>query len=851
MTTATAPMGAPQTPLEWALHYLQANAWSIFPVCSPSMPAHRHRDASGLHKPCDKPGKTPLVRWGKYQVGLPLEAEIRGWWRKWPEANIGMATGALSGVVVVDLDGDLAQQDADNRGYTAGPWVNTGRPGGKHAYFAYRDDAPRNFVKVGGIDYRGGGGYVVLPPSRHHSGVVYTWGLRPLPDQAYPVPPRWVDELAKQRNDKAGSNAEYTAIDVESRIEHGFPDGVRDDGIHAVASKLRGEDRPIEEAYEICRQIAEACDPPFDNWQAKVDGAYQRYEPNPPPIRIKLSGSKHKPEDADDDQAEPVALRAPIPIFPSQSLPLELRNYCSFSSLPIAALASAGLSALAVAIGGEAELSVTSETTVRAIVWNVPIGLPSAGKSPAGMKLFQPLRERDAIEATNYNDELRAWNAAEEEDRGRAPVEKILVHGSMTVEALFDVLGDTPCILQAFDELSHFLNDLGRYSKGNNSAVGSDSGDAAMYLEGWTGAPMRRRVIGQRVRGKAGVRLYCARPTISLWGPLTLANQGLLGGEGSGFRCRWLPYLVQARTDVPAGKIFDPGDVGHPEYTTAWAKLIDRLLERRSTRRQWYLPEASRRRVEEHRVRWKQRAESIESTTTVTAALGKADVAMESIALILAEAELVSLPGRDGRHIAMMPPLRLSVEVVDRAAAWVDYCIDTWAVLGDAEIVSFTNVDRLADPVVTRVEEWIAQHGQVNDPVNPWVWENDLFIHKVAGVRERRDWKPVLVRYQGRNPGHIVSVDTPGKPGPKPRRVYAPRYRPTVPENGGSSFPEKADFESSFGKGDPPEPKDDPPEPNSEPPEINSEPPVAAPSEPVVQSRNGHDPAIEDVGVEV
>jgi hypothetical protein len=78
------------------------------------------------------------------------------------------------------------------------------------------------------------------------------------------------------------------------------------------------------------------------------------------------------------------------------------------------------------------------------------------------------------------------------------------------------------------------------------------------------------------------------------------------------------------------------------------------------------------------------------------------------------------------------------------------------------------------DTVVDRVEVWIAEHGRKNDPDMPWVWENDLFLHSVAGVRTRADWKPTLERYAQRNPGHVKPLVTPGKPGPKPRQVFAP-----------------------------------------------------------------------------
>jgi hypothetical protein len=178
--------------LEHALEYL-ARGLPIFPVCS--VPSHTHRDPDTRHQmACTNPGKVPLVSWKKYQSVLPTEAEVRQWWARWPDANIGLATGKLSGFVVLDLDGELAVREAQARGYEQGPYAFTGRVGGQHRYFAYRDSAPRDVVKKSGIDVLGEGDYVVLPPSRHVSGNTYTWG-EPLDDSLPPLP-EWVDALA-------------------------------------------------------------------------------------------------------------------------------------------------------------------------------------------------------------------------------------------------------------------------------------------------------------------------------------------------------------------------------------------------------------------------------------------------------------------------------------------------------------------------------------------------------------------------------------------------------------------------------------------------------------------------------
>lgn len=48
--------------------------------------------------------KKPLIAWEKYQNEKGTEKEIKAWWSNWPEANIGIVTGAISGLAVIDLD---------------------------------------------------------------------------------------------------------------------------------------------------------------------------------------------------------------------------------------------------------------------------------------------------------------------------------------------------------------------------------------------------------------------------------------------------------------------------------------------------------------------------------------------------------------------------------------------------------------------------------------------------------------------------------------------------------------------------------------------------------------------------
>lgn len=89
--------------------------------------------------------------------------------------NIGIVTGTLSGVDVVDLDTEEAIKFWKDGCFSHGPTVKTTK--GYHVYYRHRSGVG-NFQKrddLPGIDLRAQGGYVVAPPSIHPSGYQYQW----------------------------------------------------------------------------------------------------------------------------------------------------------------------------------------------------------------------------------------------------------------------------------------------------------------------------------------------------------------------------------------------------------------------------------------------------------------------------------------------------------------------------------------------------------------------------------------------------------------------------------------------------------------------------------------------------
>lgn len=129
---------------------------------------------------CDRPGKHPRLPRGVHDASTDL-GRVARWWRWWPNANVGAATGHLFDVWDIDLPADSARDLlADYLGDLAASWPSTRTgSGGTHVFVEPTGHGNRAKF-MSGCDWRGRGGYVVLPPSGHASGHLYEWLAVPL-----------------------------------------------------------------------------------------------------------------------------------------------------------------------------------------------------------------------------------------------------------------------------------------------------------------------------------------------------------------------------------------------------------------------------------------------------------------------------------------------------------------------------------------------------------------------------------------------------------------------------------------------------------------------------------------------
>lgn len=233
-------------PREAALAYA-AYGWHVFPlhgITDGRCTCGRTRDDG-----CS-PGKHPRTHNGLKDASTnPLT--VGRWWAWWPEANIGIRTGAVSNLLVVDIDpahgggASLARLEAQH-GALLTREAETGS-GGAHLYFQHPGGELGNSAgRLGaGLDTRCDGGYVVGPPSLHVSGRPYRWCTatkRILPA------PAWLLALLRQPErpprtvrlpDRTPRSAYWlAALEAEAQAVADAPQGTRNHSLNTAAFSL-------------------------------------------------------------------------------------------------------------------------------------------------------------------------------------------------------------------------------------------------------------------------------------------------------------------------------------------------------------------------------------------------------------------------------------------------------------------------------------------------------------------------------------------------------------------------------------------------------------------------------------
>ena len=240
----------------------------------------------------------PLTRWGKrplidkWQEKATCNGEsLRAWMQEYPGCNWGLACGPDSRVFVLDVDGDdgaaSLHELIGNHGHD---WTNTlsvKTARGSHFYFRYPSDAViRNSTSklALGIDVRGEGGYVLVPPSVHPSGVSYCWSGAGKDAQVLTAPV-W---LLKKLTASAQRMAPMPVVGGDV-----IPEGQRNATLAKLAGAMRRPGmtlRAIEVA--LLAENAARCDPPLPEAEVQeVARSVARYAPAPKPQNSEMEAA--------------------------------------------------------------------------------------------------------------------------------------------------------------------------------------------------------------------------------------------------------------------------------------------------------------------------------------------------------------------------------------------------------------------------------------------------------------------------------------------------------------------------------------------------------------------------------
>lgn len=223
------------------------------------------RYASAGFKVIPLRGKLPLCQHGAHD-GTTGEAQIRSWWGKWPDANIGLV---LDGLVVVDIDPRNGGEVDSLPALPDTCFAKTGG-GGWHYLYQARPGVRYNAKPASGVDVKSGtGAYIVVEPSIHASGEKYCWldesepwGMKPA------LAPEFLGAVVPQQREVAG----------------GIPVGGRNDTLASMAGAMRRRGMSVEAMTAALLTENQRCAIPLEESEVRtIARSVGRYVPEEAP----------------------------------------------------------------------------------------------------------------------------------------------------------------------------------------------------------------------------------------------------------------------------------------------------------------------------------------------------------------------------------------------------------------------------------------------------------------------------------------------------------------------------------------------------------------------------------------
>jgi len=251
-----------------------------------------------------KQDKKPHIKWEQYQTQKADEQQIQAWWERWPNANVAIVTGKISGIDVVDVDSQDGHVALNEYlpDILQTPIVKT-PSGGWHYYFAYKTGLVNATRLIKDCDVRTTGGYVVAPPSQNGNGQSWTWmeGFHIAKNKLTAMPGMLFDILQAGGTDtsscehikKVSSLYKKNSSRYEGNKRTGnicqhpptianitFNKGGRDEALFHLSNHLVKGGMPYANIEKYLSFFASNCSPPFPEKEisTKISSAFKRAE---------------------------------------------------------------------------------------------------------------------------------------------------------------------------------------------------------------------------------------------------------------------------------------------------------------------------------------------------------------------------------------------------------------------------------------------------------------------------------------------------------------------------------------------------------------------------------------------
>ena len=267
--------------IEHAIRYAEMG-WAVLPLHS-----IQKNQCTCNKKHCYSPGKHPITYNGLKSATTDKDT-IKTWFKQWKNANLGIATGTISGISVLDIDPRHGGEDSlDELSIKYGKLPQTveaiTQSKGRHIIFQHEEGFRTTAGKLGrGIDTRGDGGYIVAAPSRGVQGE-YEWEASSEPD-SHPIAkiPSYVIQLLN-----------HGQVNADFQSEKLGP-GLRNAYLCSIAGTLRSRGVSFRGILAcLLAENTERCSPCLDEKEVfSIAKSIMRYEPKPIE-KVKINAKIH------------------------------------------------------------------------------------------------------------------------------------------------------------------------------------------------------------------------------------------------------------------------------------------------------------------------------------------------------------------------------------------------------------------------------------------------------------------------------------------------------------------------------------------------------------------------------